>query len=238
MTYVPAMIIALCAQKGGTGKSTLCINLAAEGVARGHSVLLVDADRQATCRTWGAVASEHGHPLPTIVAMDANMHRPGQLDRIAKGHHLVLIDTPARIGEVPASALMMADLALLPCTPSGADTWALAETLELVAKAQTFRPQLRTAIVINRKQGRTALGQGVRKALADTGVPILRTEIGQRIAFQEALHAGLGVTRYEPRGSAAAEICALWNEILEEAHGKKNKLRKTKPRTAQTTPRR
>jgi chromosome partitioning protein len=235
---VRAVIVAVCGQKGGVGKSTLCVNLAAEGVARGQRVLLVDADKQATCRTWGAVAAEQGHPIPTLVAMDATMHRPGQLDRIAAGHALVLIDTPAQIGEVPASALMVADLALLPCTPSGADTWALAETLELVTKAQTFRPDLRAAIVINRTQGRTALGQGVRKVLAETGVPLLRTALGQRIAFQEALHAGMGITAYAPKEPAAAEIRALFEEITEDPHGKKTKSRQAEPRPAQASARR
>jgi chromosome partitioning protein len=232
------MIVAVCGQKGGVGKSTLCVNLAAEGVARGQRVLLVDADNQATCRTWGAVAAEHGHPIPTLVAMDATLHRPGQLDRIAAGHALVVIDTPARLGEVPASALMVADLALLPCTPSGADTWALAETLELVAKARTFRPGLRAALVINRTQGRTALGQGVRQVLADTGVPVLRTALGQRIAFQEALHAGLGITAYAPKAPAAAELRALFDELTEDPHGKTTPPRQAEPRPAQAAARR
>jgi chromosome partitioning protein len=222
------MIVACVAQKGGVGKSTIAIALGAEGVARGLKVLLVDADRQATVRTWGATAADNGHPTPTLIAMDATMHRPGQLDRIAGSYDLVLIDCPARIGDVPASALMIADLVLLPTGPSGADTWALAESLDLLTKARTFRPELRAAIVIT-KQTRTALGRGVREALAGAGVPVLRTELGYRVAYQEAINLGRGVTAYD-RGEAALEVRRLFDELMAEdgakTDGKKTKRRK------------
>jgi chromosome partitioning protein len=208
------MIVAVVGPTGGVGKSTLCVNLAAEGVARGRSVLLVDADTRATTRTWGASAHAHDHPAPTLVAMDATMHRPGQLDRVARGHDLVLIDTPAHISAVLASALMAADLVVLACTPAGADTWALAEMAALVAKAQTVQPTLRTVLVINRVPGRTAHRPSVRQALAATGVPVLRTALSQRRVVHAALHAGLGITTYAPAHPAAGELRALYDELI------------------------
>ena len=226
---MPALMIVACVgQKGGIGKSTIAIALAAEGVARGRTVLLVDGDRQATVRTWAATAAEHDHPVPTVIAMDATMHRPGQLDAVAAGYDLVLIDCPARLGEVPASALMVADLALLPTGPSGADTWALAESLDLLQKAQTLRPGLRAALVVN-KQTRTALGRGVRAALAGVGVPVLRTELFTRVAYQEAVNVGQGVAQYAPRDPAAAEVRALFDEIVggERLHGKAERRKPT-----------
>lgn len=207
------MILACVGQKGGIGKSTIAITLAAEGLARGLKVLLVDGDRQATARTWAATAAEHEHPAPTVIAMDHTMHRPGQLDTVAAGYDLTIIDCPARIGEVPASALMMADLALLPTGPSGADTWALAETLDLLEKARTLRPALRAAIVIN-KQTRTALGRGVREALSSTGVPVFATELFSRVAYQEAINLGQGVAQYDRGSSAAAEVRRLFDEVM------------------------
>lgn len=223
MLATRAMIVALSGQKGGAGKSTLAIALAAEGVARGLRVLLVDADPQATGRTWAATAAELGHPAPTVVAMDGTMHRPGQLDRVAAGADLVLIDCPPRLGAVQRSAMAVADLVLVPCGPTGADVWALAESVALVQEAQTLRPGLRAFVVVNKVQGRTAMGKGAREAAASAGLPVLRTALGQRVAYGESVTAGLGPTTYAPRDPAADEVRALFDEIVRTAKGEESR---------------
>jgi chromosome partitioning protein len=215
------MILALVGQKGGIGKSTTAICLAALGVERGMRVLLVDADPQGTSRTWGEVASEAGLASPTVVAMGAAMHKPGQLPSIAAGYDLTVIDCPPRHGDVQRSALMIADVAALPCGPSAADAWALSGAIEVVNEARTLRDQLKACIVITRKQGRTALGKGARDVLETSGLPVLAAELGYRIAFQEAIAAGRGVTTFAPRDRAAQEIQALFDEIERFSHGQK-----------------
>lgn len=207
-----AHIIALAGQKGGVGKSTLAICLAAEATSRGRRVLLVDADPQGTARTWGAVAAEHGHAAPTIVAMGATMHRPEQLPRVAAAFDLVVIDCPPRAGDVQRAALMVADVAVLPCGPAAPDAWALAATLEVVNEAQVLRPGLRAVVVVTRKQ-RTAIGQGAREVLGGGGLPVLRAEVWHRVAYQEALAAGRGASTYAPRGAAALEVRQLLDEL-------------------------
>lgn len=213
------MIIALTGQKGGVGKSTTAICLAVLAMSRGQRVLLVDADPQGTVRTWGDVAAESGAALPTVVAMGAAMHKPGQLAAMAEGYDLVVIDCPPRHGEIQRSALMVADLAVLPCGPTAVDAWALASTLDVVGEARTLRPELRACVLITRKQGRTALGKGARAVLETSGLPVLETEIGYRVAFQEAIAAGQGVTSFAPRDAAAKEIAKLYAELERVSHG-------------------
>lgn len=212
------MIIALCGQKGGVGKSTTALCLAALAQGRGQRVLLVDADPQGTTRTWGDVATETGHASPTVIAMGATMHRPGQLPSVAANYDLTVIDCPPRHGDIQRSALMVADIAILPCGPTAADAWALTATLEVIEDAQLLREELDACILITRKQRRTAIGKGARALLESTGLPVLSTELGYRVAYQEALASGLGVNAYAPRDPAAREIETLLTE-LENRHG-------------------
>lgn len=214
------MIIALTGQKGGVGKSTTAICLAAAAMQRGLRVLLVDADPQGTVRTWGDVGAESGRMTPTIVAMGAAMHRKGQLPEMAAAFDLTVIDCPPRHGDVQRSAMMVADLAILPCGPTAADAWALAGTLDVVKEAQSLRESLRCCVLITRRQGHTVLGKSARAVLEASQLPVLRTALSYRVAYQEAIAAGQGVTTYARRDPATREIEDLLEEIKGFHHGK------------------
>lgn len=211
-SHTPATmpILAVAGQKGGTGKTTLAVNVAAELEARGERVLLVDADPQGTALTWAAVAAENNAKVPTTIAMGDNLR--AQLPATAEGYAWCVIDSAGRGGKRQVGALMVADVALLPCGPSPADAWALAESLELVAQVRELRPELRVALVMNRVD-RSAIGASTRAAIAELRVPVLRATIGERVAFREALGAGLGVTRYATGSVAANELRRLVDEL-------------------------
>jgi chromosome partitioning protein len=213
------MIVAFAGQKGGVGKSTTAVCLAVAALERGSRVLLVDADPQGTVRTWGEVAAELKRPAPTVVAMGASMHKAGQLGALAAAYDVTFIDCPPRHGDVQRSALMVADVVVLPCGASAADAWALATSLEVVREARTMRDELLACVLITRKQGRTALGKAARKVLEATGLPVLETELGSRIAYQEALASGQGITTYAARDAGTREIFDLLDELGRLFHG-------------------
>jgi chromosome partitioning protein len=205
------MILTLAGQKGGTGKSTLAINLAVEWMRRGKRVLLVDADPQGTTLTWSNVAAEAGVKAPTVIAMGDNLRQA--LPELAAAADVTIIDTAGRQSKRLAGALMLADVALLPCRPYPSDVWALAESVETVRTVQELRPELIAAIVINGKEARTALGRGAREAVSSAGLPVLIADLCQRVAFAEACAVGKGVTTYAPKTPAAAELRAIVDEI-------------------------
>ena len=218
------MIIAFAGQKGGIGKSTTAISVAVAAHERGMRVLLVDADPQGTARTWADVANEAGHTTPTVIAMGATMHKAGQLASIASGTDLVVIDCPPRHGDVQRSALMVADVAVLPCGPSAADAWALASALDVVNEAQSLRDDLKACILITRKQRGTAIAKAARRVMETAGLPVLFTELGHRVAYQEAIAAGRGPTSFAPRDAAAREVFSLLDELRSMVHGEETRL--------------
>jgi chromosome partitioning protein len=205
------MIITLAGQKGGTGKSTLACNLSVEWMRRGRRVLLVDADPQGTALTWASVAAESGSPVPTVIALGDNLRQA--LPELTQNVDITVIDTAGRLSKRLAGALLVADLALLPCRPNPSDIWALAESVETVRNIQSVREGLQAAIVLNGKEARTALSRSARESIASAGLPVLATDLAQRVAFAEAAAVGKGVTTYAPKSPAAAELRALADEI-------------------------
>lgn len=225
-------IVALCGQKGGSGKTTTAEAIAGEFIARGRRVLLVDADPQGTARTWADVAAEHGRVCPTAVAMGANMHQPSQLPRLTDSYDVIIIDCPPRHSEIQRSALMAADVAVLPCGPSAHDVWAMSASIEIVKEAAAIRPELQAFILLTRKAANTVIGKEARGALADLAVPVMKSELHYRVAYQEAPAAGLGAAQYSPSDPAAGEVQSLVDELEEVLRGKQatSKNRTTKAR--------
>lgn len=207
------MIVVSGGQKGGCGKTTLAVCLAVEYLRRGQRVLLVDADTQRSVRTWGQVAIELGAPAPTVVSMAAGMHRADQLPALAAAHDVTLVDCPPRLDAVQRSALLCADLVLLPSGPSAVEAWALSDAQDLVGEARALRPELLAFMVIVRRRPGTVMGRRARRTLEGGALPILDSELADRVTYPESLAAGRGPTTYDPASEAAREVKRLVTEL-------------------------
>lgn len=207
-------LIAVLNQKGGVGKTTLAVHLAAAFALGGERVLLVDADPQGSALDWSA--SRAAEPLFPVVGMPkATLHK--DLPALARDYDAVVIDGPPRVNELARSAIMAADIVVIPVQPSPYDVWAAEEILTLLREAATFRENLKSVFVINRKITNTAIGRDVSEALARYGVPVLAASVCQRVAFAESAGQGLTVLETDGKGAAAAEIRALAWELRELA---------------------
>lgn len=206
------MLISLLNQKGGVGKTTLAVHLAEVFSRLDKSVLLVDADPQGSALDWAAARPENPR-FPVIGLPKPTLHR--ELPAIAKNHDYVLIDGPPRVNEIARAAIMASDIVIIPVQPSPFDVWAAKEIVDLLNEASTFKENIKSAFVINRKIVNTAIGRDVVEALSSYPVPVLETSICQRVAFAESAAQGLTVLHLEPSGVASQEILSLAREILE-----------------------
>ena len=209
------MIIALLNQKGGVGKTTLATHLAGELAARGRTTVVVDADPQGSALDWAQRRHQNGFPRLFSVVGLARETLHVEAPELARGFDYVIIDGPPRVTALTRSALLAADVVLIPVQPSPYDIWASAEAVALITEARFFRPALRTAFVINRRVVGTGIGREVRPALTDQPFPTLNAEVHQRIAFADSVAAGSLVREHAFRSAAAREIAVLANEVTE-----------------------
>jgi chromosome partitioning protein len=198
--------IALVAQKGGTGKTTLAISLAVEAARHGLSVLVVDLDPQASACRW---SDRRGEESPAVI--DAQPSRlPQALAKAAQaGIELAIVDTPARVEQAAAEAAKAADLVLVPCKPSIWDLETLQVTMELVGP-RVRRPPL---VVMNAVPGQGSRTAQAIQAIRGMGLEVCPSSLGYRVAFEYAAQLGRSAAEYEPYGKAASEIRGVYASI-------------------------
>ncbi len=205
------MIIAVQNQKGGVGKTTLAIHISYVLSSFKNRVLLIDADPQGSSRDWAAAREEQ--PPFSLVGLDRpTIHR--DLPNLAEGYDHVVIDGPPRVTDLARSAIVAADLVVIPIQPSPYDVWAAVEVINLIKEASVFKESLKSVFVINRKIVNTAIGRDVVEALSEYSIPVAKAGVCQRVAFAESAASGQTVMELDRKSSASKEIKALVKELL------------------------
>ena len=202
--------IALVAQKGGTGKTTLALTLAVAAEQAGQTAVVLDIDPQATACKWG-----DRREASTPVVLDA---QPARLSRAlgaaeAQGVDLVVIDTPARLETAALEAARLSSLVVIPCRPLIFDI----ETVPTSQQIVTLAGGPPVVAVLNATPPRGRRAAETRTALSEFGIVVCPHALGQRAAVGDAVAMGLVAAEFMPSSRAAGEARDVADWIMREA---------------------
>lgn len=207
-----ATVYAVANHKGGVGKTTIAMNLAA-GLARRGRCVVLDADPQGSATLWARAAEPARFPVAVASGADG---LEAEFKRLRPAHDFVVVDCPPATDAVQTqTALADAHALLIPVLPSPMDLWATARIEQMVERARGHNPGLRARLVVNQVEAGNAMSRAVGGALCELSVPALQHGLNRRAAYRTAALEGCSVYELGARGrAAAAEIESVIEELL------------------------
>ena len=219
-------IISVINLKGGVGKTTIALNLAAALAERRRRVILIDADPQESATQWAKQARAERKAGRFALSMDVHPLRMDEgaqqfqaaLDRLARATtaDMVVIDCPPELSDPALVAALLSDLVLVPVTPSPLDVWAAKQAVETAREARDLRDGTKPllSLVPSKLIANTLLARDIPEALAALGEPVA-PRITQRVALVEAIVRGQTIGEYAKTSPAYAEFTALATHTMQ-----------------------
>ena len=213
-------IIAIISQKGGAGKTTLALHLAAAAEADGKTAVVFDLDPQATASQWAAWRQD----APPAVIDCAPPRLAAKIAQAQEsGASFIIIDTPPHADSAASAAVDVADLVLVPCRPSAFDLAAVKTTARLIEMRQKKAAVIFTAGPPNAPR----TYDEAREVVASYGLECAGPTMPDRAAYRHATAGGQTVLELEPAGKAAADVRAIYkwacNHVSKRASKKVSK---------------
>ena len=217
-------IIAVANSKGGVGKSTTAVHLAAWLYGQGHSVILADCDTQQSSSEWIREAV----PGIKAVRLDNPDHILNELPLLDQEADYVVADGPGSQTETSRALLLRAHLAIVPCKASMLEVRALAKATEALRQAQDIRGGIPKAVIILSMVGKNyRLTKDMKDAAAALNLPLASVPLILRQIYADAPGQGEVVWNMGARArEASEEVQRIFSEILPDAVKRKDKIKR------------
>lgn len=214
------MIISITSLKGGSGKSTIAMNLAVCFAHAKYKVCIVDTDTNQSSYRWQGLRPEDLPKVPVFGAFDGSSLTP-TVRALENDYEIVIIDGTPSLSKTTSKIILLADMIIIPIMTSGLDVWASELFLERYNDAQEQREQHISAyFLLNKYKSNVNFGNEVKDVLSESGIPLLETTINDRIIYAVASVQGRGVLECKD-SKAKNEITQLFNEIINLNKSKK-----------------
>jgi chromosome partitioning protein len=200
--------------KGGSGKSTFTVHIAATAERAGEGpVVISDADPQGTAADWFNQRKKANINAPRYTELSLSNCKEKVRDLGAAGASYLFIDTtPSRAekGSVNEALLKLADLILIPLNPTAADLRSLVKGLPLIRDSgKPFH------FMLARVRPNLKNNDGTAAALEVLGL-VLPTRMHERVIYADTFAHGRTALETEPKGQAAQELSALWTDLKDK----------------------
>lgn len=214
-------VVAFVNQKGGVGKSTLATNAAAI-LSESYRVVLLDTDEQGSSELWcnardedyaenHKVRSFSKHYKKTVNASAVTI----DLEDIASGCDIVVVDTPGRNEFVSLGVISAANLVIIPLTPGNYSLWSSDATMQLIQKVAAIRSgDFAARFLLNRRDKRR-VSEEMELALREYDIPLMKTTIGNRNIYENS-SSGLSVLEIGARSASDREGQREMRELVRE----------------------
>ena len=215
------MVIAVCNEKGGSGKTNIAINLAIKLGLMKDDTLLVDADPQRSIDVFTDIRADANLPLLFNAVSKLGSSMLKEIQSLKQKYDSVVIDTGGRDSQEMRQALAVCNIAIIPVIPSDLDIAVLNKMILVFNQAKIYNPNSKALIVISKASPNPFLAKKVEalREYISEDIFLANSIIYEREAYRNAFSAGMGVSEYcKDNENAKLDFEGFFNELVNFAN--------------------